>query len=204
MEIKKLSHQEIKEIYYNQMQKDFPPEEIRPWDMFLRSFSSGLYIGYGLFENGKLLSYATFTFSDKLKNTILLDYYAVDQSLRGKGIGRDFLSRLIKQLDGTELILLEVENPSFSKSPEQLSVRTRRISFYKKCGANLSQITSKIFEADFAIMYISKDGKEKTDSEVQSALKEIYSSMFEKSILEKHIFIYPSSHSSYNDSISIK
>ena len=93
MEIRELNKADIEFIYKNRMENDFPPEEIRPWDMFERSFSMGLYTGYGLYENEKLLSYATFTFSNN-NDTILLDYYAVDSSLRGKGIGANFLSEL--------------------------------------------------------------------------------------------------------------
>lgn len=192
MEIKELDQQEIEAIYKNQMQRDFPLEEIRPWNMFLRSFSCGLYLGYGLFENGELLSYATFTFSSKNSSAILLDYYAVSPSMRGKGIGQRFLTALAQMLDETKnisLILLEVENPEFSKNSEDLSVRRRRIEFYKRCGACLSNINSKVFEADFSIMYISKYG-EKSDSQIYKALDEIYSSMFEKDLLKKYVCIF--------------
>ncbi|OUP76715.1 hypothetical protein B5F08_10200 [Anaeromassilibacillus sp. An172] len=187
MEIRELNKADIEFIYKNRMENDFPPEEIRPWDMFERSFSMGLYTGYGLYENEKLLSYATFTFSNN-NDTILLDYYAVDSSLRGKGIGANFLSELSKKLQD-KLILLEVENPKFSKNDDDLSVRTRRINFYKRCGAYLSNTTSKVFEADFAIMYISRKG-EKSDGEIASAIKEIYRSMFTKEILEKYVTVY--------------
>lgn len=190
MEIKKLNRQEIESIYYNQMQIDFPPEEIRPWAMFLRSFSMGLYTGYGLFDGEKLLSYATFTFAKDNGGAILLDYYAVDASLRGKGIGREFLTQLSKMLNDISLILLEVENPSFAKNSQDLSLRTRRIGFYERCGAVLSPITSKVFDADFSIMYLSKEG-EKSRNEIISALRGIYSAMFEKDILDKHIKIFP-------------
>ena len=84
---------------------------------------------------------------------------------------------------------MEVENPKFSKNDDDLSIRTRRINFYKRCDAYLSNITSKVFEADFTIMYISRKG-EKSDSEIASAIKEIYRSMFTKEILEKYVTVY--------------
>lgn len=187
MEIRELKKSDIKFIYETRMENDFPPEEIRPWNMFERSFSLGLYTGYGLFEGEKLLSYATFTFSEN-KNTILLDYYAVDSSLRGKGIGGKFLGELSKKLCD-KLILLEVENPKFSKDSQDLSIRTRRIGFYQRCGAHLSNVTSKVFEADFAIMYISNDG-EKTDNKIYCSIKEIYNSMFTEEILNKYVTVF--------------
>lgn len=187
MEIKELKKTDIEAIYRSRMQLDFPPEEIRPWDMFERSFSLNFYKGYGLYDSGKLLSYAFFTFSGS-SGTILLDYFAVDSSLRGKGIGGKFLAQLSEMLVN-KLVILEVENPAFAKNPLDFSLRTRRINFYKRCGACLSGITSKVFEADFAIMYISKTG-EKNDSEIYSAVKEIYSAMFTEEILEKHINVY--------------
>lgn len=187
MEIKELKKSDIEAVYHSRMKSDFPPEEIRPWEMFERSFSMGLYKGYGLYENGKLLSYAAFTFSLS-RETVLLDYFAVDSSLRGKGIGGNFLSEL-SEIFKNKLLLLEVENPRFANDSGDLSVRTRRINFYKRCGAYLSDITTKVFEADFAVMYFSKEG-EKSGEEIRSAVKEIYSAMFTEEILEKHVKVY--------------
>lgn len=187
MDIRKLSKNDIENIYLNQMKQDFPPEEIRPWSMFERSFSLGFYTGYGLYDKEKLLSYATFTFSEN-NNTILLDFYAVDSSLRGKGIGGKFLKELSDKLEN-KIILLEAENPEFAKNDEDLNIRRRRIEFYKRSGAFLSGITSKVFEADFSIMYLSKDG-EKSDSEIYSLINEIYKAMFEENVLNNHVQVF--------------
>ena len=67
---------------------------------------------------------------------IYLQYFAVDSSLRGKGIGTSFLTECLRTLRGQRNlgVVLEVERPASDPAD---AYRPRRIEFWRKGGAML-------------------------------------------------------------------
>ncbi|PIC57699.1 hypothetical protein CSV80_07075 [Sporosarcina sp. P12(2017)] len=64
-------------------------------------------------------------------------YLAIAPEFRSYGLG----SVMLRRLDALSPagMLLEVEDPDFSRNEEELSIRTRRIAFYERNGLTLDQ-----------------------------------------------------------------
>lgn len=171
LETKKLSNEELKQIYDRNLPADFPKNEIRPWWSFQQCIEKGIYFGYGLYGE-KLLSYALFV-APETGSSVLLDFYAVDSLLRGKGIGQSFLAEIARRSKEYDGIILEVEDPDKAKDDAELSIRKRRIAFYQRCGAYVTGVATKVLGVNFRVMYLPVKGKIDEDTLV-SELGNIY------------------------------
>ena len=116
------------DIYLNA----FPSNErhsVKTIEERLDAGKSQMFVGL---NEGKVITICLlFNLSDS--EFILLDYMAVSNEFRGKGIGGKFLRYLTKLLKKiNKYLVLEVENPEHGDNKEQ---RKSRIEFYKKNGA---------------------------------------------------------------------
>ena len=91
--LKELSREEMRRLYDERMQEDFPPAELKPWKRIEEMLSGGIYFAYGFCEEERITAYAFFVVQGA---SVLLDYYAVSREARGRGIGSRFL-RLLKE-----------------------------------------------------------------------------------------------------------
>ncbi|WP_315082092.1 GNAT family N-acetyltransferase [uncultured Clostridium sp.] len=116
------------ESFFNLLEKSFPNIERRSKEGQKEIFDETLYNVYGIKdENKKVIGFiATWEF-DKFN---FIEHFAVDTSLRGKGMGTDLLKEYIH--NSNKPIYLEVELPNDD-------ICIRRIDFYKRLGFNLNE-----------------------------------------------------------------
>lgn len=173
--------QEITEIYNNHIRNDFPPAEVKPLARILMLYEKGLYFVYALYEKDELLSYAFFSSAPGCEY-VLLDYLAVVDGKRNMGIGTKMLdllkSEICKTFNG---IFLETENPDFAKNEPEKTIRTRRLSFYLRCGFETTKIQSCLFGVEYKIMLYCHISH--STLSLIHALTDLYKSL----IAEKHI-----------------
>ncbi len=157
-QIKKLSLDDTKNIYQKYMKKDFPPGELRPFHGIEKAWERGGYETYGYYDDEELIAYATI-FSDPGDVYALLDLYAVAQELRGRGIGSEFLVKLLPGLTEWDGIFIEAESPESAKKDEDKKTREDRLSFYIKNGAHMTGVNCLLFGVDYNILYfpVKKD-----------------------------------------------
>lgn len=120
------------------MERSFPPEEHgtaaqHHAEFSRREFHCLCYEPYG--APAGFMSYYSFA----EENVVFLEHFAVDQELRGNGVGSG-LMRYFKEIASPALIVLEVEPPK--GEPER-----RRIGFYQRMGFVLNQ--GEYFQPDF-------------------------------------------------------
>ena len=77
------------------LQNHFPPEEIKPFSIVEKAFNEKKYLPYGYYEEGELMAYTLFFQEEDL---LLLDYFAVMESLRGKGRGSEIIALMKENL----------------------------------------------------------------------------------------------------------
>ena len=107
MTVEILTLPEIRDVYRNQLEYDFPADERKPLGRIEASLKKGQYICYGLKDGTGILAYAFFVV---IENQYLFDYFAVGEELRGTGIGSRFLKELFSNhLKSASCILLEVD-----------------------------------------------------------------------------------------------
>lgn len=174
MEIRKLSLTEMKSLYTERMKQDFPPDELRPFHSIARLTDAGAYTSFGCFEEGPA-AYATFATAAQ-GTAVLLDYFAVDASRRGQGIGSRSLARLGEKMRGgsASFFMIEVESLESAKTPEQTEERTRRIRFYEGCGCVATGVYSWLFGVEYRILIFPLTGTLPSDDTVQAALEQVY------------------------------
>jgi len=117
----------------------FLPVETKPIDKVLSMLRQNKnYKLYAAKSNERIIGFALLYIFPELK-TGLLDYMAVDPSLRQKGIGKlifeHALDALQKQIENPIGMLLEVQNERCAQDEIDASIRKSRLRFYQKLGA---------------------------------------------------------------------
>ena len=180
MEVRRLTDfNRIAEIYYSQMQTDFPSNEIKPLIAIENALENGIYECYGLFRGRITLGYA---FLLRSGSRYLLDYFAILEAYRNKGLGSVFLNRLSKLLSESAYLICEVDAPDKEKDPELKARCEKRIQFYLHNGFQQTRVTSCIFGADYRVLIMP--GTEIWDDK---EIAESYAALY-KSILPEFFF----------------
>ncbi|MDO5444895.1 MAG: GNAT family N-acetyltransferase [Eubacteriales bacterium] len=172
MEIRKLSADEMKDIYNTHLVKDFPPAEVTPLFRMKSLMERGLYRCFGFYEENKLQAYA-FLLKDRKSNALLLDYFAVCREVRGQGIGSQALGILQRECSHDDVLLLEAEDPAFTADEDEQKTRSRRISFYHRAEMQDAPFVSRVFGVEYLIMKYPLAGDPSSD-----ALKKVYRSLY--------------------------
>ncbi len=154
-QIRELGIPALRTVYRHYIRKDFPRQERRPLSAMESAMKKGRYKAWGYYEGPRLTAYATFYFCSRYPFA-LLDYYAVVDGLRGKGIGSAFLKDLLPLIPVKGGILIEAESPASAKKEEERRIRRRRVDFYEKNGAGKTGIHCRLFGVDYNILYYPK------------------------------------------------
>ncbi len=181
MFVRNLTFQEIKQIHSNELKRDFPPQELRPFSIISRLFEMDEYFGLGAFEGEKLIGYALI--ARPKAGTPLLDYYAISPEKRGAGIGSEFIKNIREAAGGS--IMLEVEDPEHAENDDELKLRTRRIAFYDRAGVRMTGVRARVFGVYFAIMGFFPETID--DEDVRSDLISVYHKLFPPKMYEKEV-----------------
>jgi|GEM_PF-2519235 len=181
MMIRKIEINELEDLYNNKILKDFKEDEIPPLFSLVNHFNDGSMEGYFYVEDNINLGYAISILGDK-SNIIAL--FAIDKAHRSKGLGTKFIEDLKNYYN--KILIVEVEKPSLAYDKDDLSLRERRIDFYKRNGFILyDNIDYSIFEIDMFLM-VSDDLSNK---EVESLVIKTY-----QNVLKPHLMKYVKIH----------
>ncbi len=155
--IKQLPLAEIKQLHKKYMVNDFPRNELRPYVTIQHLYFKQQYVVFGAYIGDELIAYSCFLLSQK-SPVILLDYFAVVPQLRGTGLGSQFIQQLpqIVQTHYSHIntIVIECENPTMAENKKEKEIRNRRIGFYQKNGAVMSQCGWYAFGVDYILLFL--------------------------------------------------
>lgn len=134
--------------YDTHMHRDFPENELKPWDVTVRLYERGIYEMLEARCEGKLVGYAWMVCPKG--NSALIDYLAVLPEYRCGGIGGEILMELTRRyrMRGQSL-LLESEFPEEAPDPD---IAVRRLSFYARSGFLDSGVLVRLFGVKFCIL----------------------------------------------------
>ena len=153
MQITELNPEQIRQVYAERLTADFPPAEVKPLKRIMQAMSAGKYRCTGLFDGNRLLAYGFFVILRGTDRTdLLLDYFAVDASHRGQGIGSSFLRMLPEQFPAAGTVLIEAETPASAENEAERMQRERRIRFYLRSGCQDSGIETTVFGVGYRIL----------------------------------------------------
>lgn len=112
--------------FYQILSNNFPTKEIKEYNYMKDTFYAGLYQVLTLKDNDQIVGIMSFYQHDDFR---FIDYFAIDGSLKGKGMGSKMLQYFINLDD--KMVILEVEHPEDEQSK-------RRIAFYQRNGLYLN------------------------------------------------------------------
>lgn len=117
----------------------FPASERKPFSMIVSMHRRGKTDVWCFFRDGRFAGFAATINGDGL---ILIDYLAVEERLRGQGIGTQALEALCAAYPGCGLFV-EIESP-YEQSADR-AARVRRKAFYGRCGFVPSRTMADVF-----------------------------------------------------------
>lgn len=180
MEQRNLTLDQCRDIYDTYLCHDFPADEVKPFSVIRDAFDRGAYSAKGFYENGQLQGYAFF---HREKNWILLDYFAVCSGIRGQGIGSRIFALIRESLQPGETLFIEAEKPN-EEDPATLTIRQRRIAFYRRNGATMSGVLGWAFGVCYRLLYC---GNHISDDDVEQGMKAVYASLLSPASFQANI-----------------
>ena len=188
----KLHSDELCLLHKECIKRDFPKNEVRPYSMIKRLEKNNLYVAYGAYCNNELVAYATF-FNLPESPVVLLDYLAVQPQYRGKGIGSSFFiefNEIVKsEFPHSKVLAIECENPQYATDINDKVTREKRIDFYIRNGAFLTESKLYAFGVNYNLLavYLNND---KPKINLGKSVYELYLYGFKKplkSFAKKHL-----------------
>ena len=185
MQLRVLDEAQIRKLHAEQMHRDFPPSELKGVASILALRERDEYDVLAAELNGKMVAYALI-FRPKEGRALLLDYLAVEPHLRGRGLGTQLLGILCAYYsDMADALMIECERP---KTAPDIEKARRRIRFYQRGGAMLTDVRIWLFDVEYSILVMPC--KEKT-MEVQgdwaAIMLGMYESMLPKAMYDQNV-----------------
>lgn len=167
----------VEALYRTRLKEDFPPDELKPMDSMRRSWEKDAYDCYGLFDGDDILGYAFFVRRDR---DLLLDYFAIAQERRDRGLGSLFLRQLADHIRGANCAVCEVQDPDKAGSVEERIGRERRLRFYLRSGFRKTELTSVLFGVNYRILEMPG-----TQAHTLQQIREAYTELYRSTLPEK-------------------
>ena len=180
MELRQLDKEELTALYQNEMIADFPRSELKPLAAMLRLMDLGRYDPLAAIDGGETVGYAMMWLPQD-RTGALLEYLGVLRGRRNGGLGGRILELLTArygQLFG------EAEAPDPQASPEENSLRRRRIAFYERSGFRVLDYLCALFGVRFHCLY---RGPEADDRKVESMHRGVYAQYFSPAHMQRYI-----------------
>ena len=117
----------------------FPDSERKPFSMIVRMWRKGKTDVWYYTVDSRFAGFASTINGNR---EVLVDYLAVDASMRGKGVGTKILSSLKEQYAGQGFF---VEIESAWEEAEDRAERQRRKRFYERCGMKSMNVMAEVF-----------------------------------------------------------
>lgn len=185
MVIKELGIGDAAEIYRKHLKKDFPPDERRPLFIMKRKMREGSYIFLGIYEDNALCSYATL-FRSKC-GALMIEYFAVLEGMRGRGIGSRALRAVTDKYAGGCTVFIEADDPESETDDDGRRTALRRIEFYRRNGFTETDIRSHLFGVDYVIL---KAGGTDDGAALAAVLGQLYLELMGRKIMDAELRLY--------------
>ncbi|DAB36684.1 MAG TPA: GNAT family N-acetyltransferase [Sulfurospirillum cavolei] len=136
LHVKALEHDHREEFdgFYAIYSTAFPPSEQKPREVLLAMCRASFYTIYLAYNDEKIVGFCIM-YHPWNEDFFLLEYMAVDETLRGIGLGSTLLKQSIEALYqnyGVRALLIEIDSPE--KSSAEQYIREKREQFYRKLG----------------------------------------------------------------------
>ena len=179
-----MGESQIRRLYACQMRRDFPPSELKSLSAILKMKRRGLYNALGAYQtDGTLAAYALL-YHPAGGRVALLDYLAVEPTLRHAGVGSMLLAQLrAHYADAADVLLIECERPK--AAPDETLAR-ERIRFYTQAGAQLTSVRIWLFDVEYSILVLPC-GERIPACDWAEQMLSLYRQMLPKALFEQNV-----------------
>lgn len=152
--IRKANEENLRKLYKEHMEKDFPAIERPPFAHFLKLTEEEMQDVLIYSEDGRDVAYCVTAIGNAF---VLISFLAVYEEFRGKGVGSQMLTEVKEFYSDKAGFMIEVEKPEAAKNEAERKLRERRIAFYERCGFFLlEKIEYLLWKVPFFIMVTEK------------------------------------------------
>ncbi len=131
MNLVRMKSSDVYHTYFEKMQFDFGSQELKKFQELKREISNDTCDAWNIVVGQKIIGYA-FVVKDKKGLYGLLEYFAIDKSLRSSGFGTKAIG-MIKERYSRNVKLLYVDSES-PDSAQNRRIAARRLNFYRRAG----------------------------------------------------------------------
>lgn len=179
MKLRKISVEELRELYQRELCFDFPPEELKPLSSMERLMADGRYDPMVMEDQGEALGYAL-VWLDRDRRYALLDHLGVLRGKRNGGLGSGLLTLLGEHYPE---LFGEAEAPD-SGDPEEDQLRARRLGFYERNGFRQLSYECAMFGMHYRALY---RGPEEDDDLILQKHRKVYQDFFSSQQMQRFI-----------------
>lgn len=154
LQVIRLDEEQIRQIYNQHISRDFPPSERRSLKNLLLLLERGEYECLGAFDESRLMGYAFFVRHEK---DLLLDYFAVTDGQRGRGIGSQFLQLIGEYFADADSLIAEIDDPDAGVTEQERAHRLRRKAFYARNGFRDTGARVRTFGVPYQLIECGKN-----------------------------------------------
>ncbi len=183
-EIRQMDITELKEIY-ERITQDFAEGEYPPFVNLKRHFENNIQKGWILVVDGRDTAYSIC--AEGADGYVLISFFAVYKEYRKNGLGTLFLDKLKEIYSEAQGIIVEVEKVEEALHQEEVTIRERRLEFYRRAGFILVPgIEYVIWDVPMHLMVCpSKKDVESTIKNIGEIIYQIYLSLLGKNFINK-------------------
>ena len=185
MELRKLTKEQVKDVYNERMKFDFPRSELKPLEMIYKGMDNDYYECLGLYEDDKLIGY---DFMVKHEKDYLVDYIATLPELRNKGLGARLLELIAEYTPEADTIIGEVEDPDYTKDADMKNLQARRLGFYLRNGILDTGVKAVCFGVHFKILEMNM-GMKHSEEHIRELYRMHYKMLLPPKMYEENIVV---------------
>ena len=157
-------------------EKSFPVSEKKPFNLMLKKRESDEMEFLAITDDGgEFLGLAIMVIYGDI---VLLDYFAIEEKSRGRGVGGCVLPMLRKRYTGKRLIL-EIEDPD-EQGAENTAERVRRLDFYRR--AKMVNMAYRVRLFGVLMMVMCFDGEAVSYEEYHGVYTGVFTDAISKNI----------------------
>lgn len=181
--LKILDEAQIVALYESSLKRDFPPSELKSLSAILSMMRKGRYDVLGALDGETLVAYALM-YCPGDRRVVLLDYLAVEPQMRNQGVGSALLLQLRDYYRASaDVLMIECERPK--SAPDEAEAR-KRIHFYTRAGAILTNVRIWLFDVEYSILALPCS-EAAPQADWAELMLSMYQQMLPKALYEQNV-----------------
>lgn len=180
MRLEDLGNMENKDLFLTLYETAFPIQERKPFGFMEMLAAQGKMEMLAIMDEERFVGLAIVLLAGE---AVILDYFAIDPSMRNCGHGGKALGMLVNRYRDQRMILeIEVEDPQAENALE----RVKRKAFYMRNGIKETGVYAHVYHTDFELL--SADGNLTYEEYVQ-AMKASMGAAWVEKLSPRRIFM---------------